>query len=188
MREEAGILTRQKPEPAGPFLRRLDPSDASAVLSAFAADPEMQRQGAVTSLADAQLYIANLLDPAHSSVPWAIVVDGVVHGLVCVRIDADNRSGWVSYWMHPLARGGHRMRRAVTTVANWALYEGGLERLELGHRVNNPASGTVALAAGFVREGTEREKFLIRGERIDVATYGRLRTDPWPQHEPFEMR
>jgi RimJ/RimL family protein N-acetyltransferase len=57
----------------------------------------------------------------------------------------------------------------------------GLERLELGHRVNNPASGAVARAAGFVHEGTEREKFLVDGERIDVLTYGRLRSDPWPE-------
>ncbi|NMA78262.1 MAG: GNAT family N-acetyltransferase [Actinomycetales bacterium] len=56
----------------------------------------------------------------------------------------------------------------------------GLERLELGHRVNNPASGAVARAAGFVQEGTERGKFLIDGERVDVLTYGRLRSDPGP--------
>lgn len=56
----------------------------------------------------------------------------------------------------------------------------GLDRLELGHRMNNPASGAVARAAGFVQEGTERGKFLIDGERVDVLTYGRLRSDPGP--------
>jgi RimJ/RimL family protein N-acetyltransferase len=56
----------------------------------------------------------------------------------------------------------------------------GLERLELGHRVDNPASGAVARAAGFLHEGTEREKFLIGGERVDVLSYGRLATDPAP--------
>ncbi|MGO1408991.1 MAG: GNAT family N-acetyltransferase [Brachybacterium sp.] len=56
----------------------------------------------------------------------------------------------------------------------------GLERLELGHRANNPASGAVARAAGFVHEGTERGKFLVDGERLDVLTYGRLVTDPAP--------
>ena len=44
--------------------------------------------------------------------------------------------------------------------------------------MNNPASGGVAHAASFVLEGREREKFLIDGERIDVLTYGRLRSDP----------
>ena len=85
------------------------------------------------------------------------------------------------------------MARAAATVANRALRPGeeggfGLERLELGHRVNNPASGAVARAAGFVHEGTERAKFLIDGERIDVLTYGRLRSDPFPAtaHLPLE--
>ena len=58
--------------------------------------------------------------------------------------------------------------------------DGGLERLELGDRVNNPASGAVARAAGFVQEGTERGKFLLEGTRVDVLAYGRLRSDPSP--------
>lgn len=65
-------------------------------------------------------------------------------------------------------------------VGQWAFDVRGLERLELGHRVTNPASGGVARRAGFVVEGTEREKFLIDGQRIDVLTYGRLRSDPTP--------
>ena len=38
----------------------------------------------------------------------------------------------------------------------------------------------VALAAGFIQEGVERDKFLVAGERVDVLTYGRLVTDPSP--------
>jgi RimJ/RimL family protein N-acetyltransferase len=53
--------------------------------------------------------------------------------------------------------------------------------------VNNPASGAVAAAAGFVKEGTEREKSLVDGQRVDVDTYGRLATDPWPHHDPLTM-
>lgn len=43
-------------------------------------------------------------------------------------------------------------------------------------------------AAGFVREGTERAKFLVHGERIDVDTYGRLRSDRFPEVDVLEMR
>lgn len=103
-------------------------------------------------------------------------------GLVAVSVDEANRSGWVFYWMHAAHRGRGVTARAVATVADWALTEepegAGLERLELGHRVNNPSSGGVALAAGFVQEGRERGKFLIDGERHDVLNYGRLRSDP----------
>ena len=70
---------------------------------------------------------------------------------------------------------------------NWALTSGGLYRLELGHRLNNPASRGVALAAGFIQEGIEREKFLIDGQRIDVVTYGRLASDPIPRTEPLPI-
>ena len=72
-------------------------------------------------------------------------------------------------------------------VAEWALAERRLERLELGHRVNNPASGVVARRAGFVKEGTQRQKFLVEGERLDVDTYGRLKTDPHPAFDPLPM-
>lgn len=45
----------------------------------------------------------------------------------------------------------------------------------------------MALAAGFVQEGLEREKFLIDGQRIDVVTYGRLASDPTPRTEPLPI-
>lgn len=168
-------------------LRPLLASDAGAVLAGFLSNPDMSRQGKVLTLADAELYVTNLLTSA-SQHPWAISREGTLVGLVCVSIDEANRTGWVSYWMNHAARGNGWMSRAVATVAEWALAAGGLERLELGHRVNNPASGAVARAAGFVKEGTERAKFLIDGERIDVDTYGRLRTDPAPSFVPLEIR
>ena len=90
-----------------------------------------------------------------------------------------------SYWLRAEHRGRGLASRAAATVADQALTPTagggwGLERLELGHRVNNPASAAVARAAGFVDEGVERGKFLIDGERLDVRICGRLRSDPWP--------
>ncbi len=63
----------------------------------------------------------------------------------------------------------------------------GFEVELLGHRANNPASGVVARAAGFVLEGTERAKFLVSGQRVDVLSYGRLATDPWPTAEELPL-
>ncbi|MFZ2625005.1 MAG: GNAT family protein [Propionibacterium sp.] len=79
------------------------------------------------------------------------------------------------------------MARAAATVADWAFTSRGLERLELGHRVNNPASGAIARHSGFVKEGTEREKFLVDEVRIDVDTYGRLQFDPTPSIDRIPM-
>lgn len=108
-------------------------------------------------------------------------------GVVAVTVDRTNRSGWFWYWMNRTHRGRGWTSRAAATVADVALREWGLERLELGHRMTNPASGRVALAAGFVHEGLERGKFLVEGARVDVVTYGRLATDPVPGYVPVPL-
>lgn len=61
------------------------------------------------------------------------------------------------------------------------------ERLELDHRVNNPASDIVARRASFVKEGTQRQKFLVGGERRDLDIYGRLKSDPHPTFDPVTI-
>lgn len=171
-----------------PYLRPLRYDDAEDVLGAFQSSEDMVRQGDVTTLGDAKRYVAALLAPQAPNRPWAVVHGDRLVGLVCVRVDEKNRSGWFWYWMHSGARGRGWMSRAAATVADWALTDWDLERLELGHRVNNPGSRVVARAAGFVKEGTERAKFLVQGERIDVDTYGRLRADPSPRYVPLPVR
>lgn len=168
-------------DPDGITLRTVRVDDAPAVRAAFTASADMARQGEVTDLDSARRYLDWLLGADRKAV--AITVAEALVGLVGVTVDADHRSGWVFYWMHVAHRGHALTSRAVATVCDRALApeaEGGwgLERLELGHRVDNPASGAVARAAGFVVEGREREKFLIGGQRVDVLTYGRLRSDP----------
>src|SRR5699024_12454434 len=97
----------------------------------------------------------------------------------------EDRNRWFSGWLQAAHSGQGLAPRAAVADDERALTppaEGGwgLERLELGHRANNPASGAVARATGFVHEGTERGTFLIDGRRVDVLTYGRLLTDPAP--------
>jgi RimJ/RimL family protein N-acetyltransferase len=170
-------------------LRRLEEPDSDGVLAAFRSSADMERQGSVRSAEQAIAYVARLLDPANHQIPWAIVdqTDELV-GLVVVRLDEANGNGWFWYWMNAVGRGRGWTSRAAATVANWALSHGGIHRLELGHRANNHASRAVALAAGFIQEGVEREKFLVDGNRIDVLTYGRLRTDPVPDIDTIPFR
>lgn len=168
-------------------LRRLCETDAVEVLAAFRSNVDMARQGDVSTLAEAEAYVSGLLDPDSAHEAWAVTDGGTLIGLVCVTVDEANRSGWFWYWMTDTARGRGWTSCAAATVAEWALTRRGLERLELGHRVNNPASGAVARRAGFIKEGTEREKFLVGGQRIDVDTYGRLRADPSPTFDALPM-
>lgn len=180
------------PEQSSCALRPVRAEDAPAVLAAFASHPDMRRQGDVDTLEDAERQVRWML--ADNLRATAIVdADDVLIGQVSIMIDTLNRSGWVSYWMHAAHRGQGLMSRAAVAACDRALTpttaDGwGLERLELGHRVNNPASGAVAAAAGFVREGRERGKFLMDGERIDVLTYGRLPADPAPTTESLPWR
>lgn len=170
------------------MVRPLAGDDVGDVLTAFLAADDMQRQGDVSTAEEATRYVDRLLRPDNAHSPWAVVddTDSLV-GLVVISVDHENRSGWFWYWMHASCRGRGWISRAAATVANWALADGGLHRLELGHRANNPASRAVALAAGFVQEGVEREKFLVDGQRVDVLTYGRVRSDPVPSTVPLPM-
>jgi hypothetical fusion protein len=172
----------------GTTLRRLEARDAVRVLEAFTFADDMARQGQVTTLPEAETYVARLLDPQGTHLPFAMVGEqDLLLGLVALSVDAENLNAWFWYWTHPSGRRRGWTGRAAATVANWALTTGGLHRLELGHRANNLASRGVALAAGFIYEGTEREKFLVGAERIDVLTYGRLASDPVPTTEPLRI-
>ena len=168
------------PAPELRGLRRLRAADAPGVLDAFLAHPDMARQGDVTDEASALAYVRRLVSPPNAA--YVIAGEERIRVLVGITVDTANRLGWVFYWTHVADRGLGLATAATVAVANHALApEGlGLERLELGYRVDNTASARVASAAGFVVEGRERAKFLVDGRRVDVVTCGRLRDDPWP--------
>jgi len=169
----------------GLILRPWSAGDAPAVLAAFA-EPEMERQaGAVIGTAeDAAAWVRARQDhwQAGSAYSFAAVAcDGDVLGGVMVSgVDRRHLTGWVSYWTTAAARGRGVATSACLALSEWALSDLGLFRLELGHRVNNPASCRVASRAGFRAEGLERQKLLYDGVRYDVELHARLATDPAP--------
>ena len=111
----------------------------------------------------------------------AIVSHGVAVGNVSLgRIEHRHDTAWVSYWVRESHRGRGLATRSVVTLASWAFGDGGLFRLELGHRVDNPASGRVARAAGFTHEGSQRSKLRYGSDRFDCESYARLATDAVP--------
>lgn len=114
-------------------LRRLLQADAPAVLSAFASNPDMARQGDVSTVLEAMRYVGRLIGHDSSHETWAIVDGDALVGLVCVSVDDVNRNSWFWYWMTATVRGRGWMTRAMVTVAEWALTVRGLGRLELGH-------------------------------------------------------
>ncbi|SFQ67529.1 Protein N-acetyltransferase, RimJ/RimL family [Amycolatopsis arida] len=167
------------------LLRPWVSGDRDAVLGAFA-DPEMGRQSSepVDTAAAAAAWIAArqrhwAVDRAYS---WAVTdTEGAVLGSVEVSaVDRRHDTGWVSYWTVAPARGRGVASTACRVVSDWALRDLGLFRLELGHRLNNPASCRVATHAGFRPEGIQRDKLRYGDRRYDVEIHARLATDPDP--------
>lgn len=169
-------------------LRPLRLADAPQVLAAFLSSPDMARQGEVSTLAEAEAYVRMLLEFPARQVPLAVVENSALVGLVCGTIDEANLSAWVWYWLHAEHRGRGLSSRALAALSAELFSSYRLQRLELGLRVNNPASKLVAERCGFILEGRERGKFLINGQRIDVLNYARLPTDPIPPISPLEFR
>lgn len=164
-------------------LRPWSTDDAAALLAARWSSTDLNTQFAGTDFsneAQAAEYIDMFLPFGDRVKNWAVIEDGVAVGNVGVSaIEMRHETAWASYWLARGVRGRGYASRALQSVAAWA-FDAGLFRLELGHRVNNPASCRVATAAGFVAEGIERQKLRYGTERFDVETHARLASDPKP--------
>ncbi|MBD8101260.1 MULTISPECIES: GNAT family N-acetyltransferase [unclassified Plantibacter] len=165
------------------FLRPWDADDAQSLHAAFVENVDLAPQfghADLSTVQDAVQFIERALTSSESRLNWAVVRNGSVVGNVGVSaIDRRHSTAWLSYWLIAGARGSGLATRAVRTVADHAFREG-LFRLELGHRVNNPASCGVATRAGFLAEGIERQKLAYGDDRFDVELHARLATDPAP--------
>ncbi|WP_031164664.1 GNAT family N-acetyltransferase [Streptosporangium roseum] len=158
-------------------LRGWRPDDAPVLIRAFGS-PDMAQQAArPIDTPQAALEWMGTWGFRDDAQAFAVVLDGQVVGNVAVsNIDA-HANGWVSYWTTPQARGRGVAVAAARKLAEWAFRERGLFRLELGHRLSNPASCAVATRAGFLTEGIERAKLSYGGVRYDVERHARLATD-----------
>ena len=192
----AAALSGTRPE-AGPMaaveLRPWRESDAESLLHALLACPDLRKQfgyGNMSTVAKClQVIRRQLAICLPSTQNFAVSVGGQALGNVGIsHIEHRLDTGWMHYWLAPEARGRGLATRAVASVAGWAFREQDLFRLELGHRVNNPASCSVAIRAGFPAEGVERQKVKEGRHRLDVETHARLRTDPPPAVELLPLR
>ncbi|MFI9204710.1 GNAT family N-acetyltransferase [Streptomyces sp. NPDC053048] len=176
---------REVIEAFGLTLRPWGGDDAASVADAYT-EPLMRWQAPqpVESVDDAREWIRTRSRQWKSGEAYAFAIvdsSGITLGNVTIgAVDRRHSTGWVSYWTTAAARGRGIATRACRAASRWAFDDLGLFRLELGHRVNNPASCRVATAAGFAAEGMQRQKLLYDGVRYDVETHARLATDPEP--------
>ena len=85
--------------------------------------------------------------------------------------------GEIGYWSVPERRGRGLMTEALRALVRWAFEGVGLRRLELLVDPRN-ASRRLGERAGFVAEGTLRQRSLQRGVPVDDVVLGLLTTDP----------
>lgn len=169
------------------LLRPWRPGDAADLCLLYQSSPDLGTQfnQALPDQNSAERFIQTSLtfDP-DVACNFAIELNGMAVGNVGIsNINRRHLSAWVYYWLSSDARGQGLATRAAATLSSWAMEDLGIFRLELGHRINNPASCKVALGSGFLAEGVERSKLQYGDERYDVETHARLRTDPTPAVE-----
>ncbi|GAA5027366.1 GNAT family N-acetyltransferase [Microbacterium fluvii] len=164
--------------------------DAEALARAVRTTPDLDRQfggDAPAALDEAQRWIATQLATTDTHRGWAITADDVPVGSIGLsHIERRHGTAWAHYWLALDARGQGLATRALASAAEWAFAQG-LHRLELGHRVDNPASCRVAVRAGFGAEGVEREKLRYGDARFDVELHARLVGDADPGVQPLEF-
>ncbi|MDH6188638.1 RimJ/RimL family protein N-acetyltransferase [Streptomyces sp. CZ24] len=148
--ETDGTAPLALPQAPGLRLRYWEPSDAPAVLGAFAT-PEMARQSGrpVTTLAEAATWITDRRAARETGREHSFAVlspgtgghpdEGRLLGNVTVgAVDPVHQTGWISYWTLASARGRGVATTALRALADWSFTELSLFRLELGHRTQQP--------------------------------------------------
>ncbi|SNR57138.1 GNAT family N-acetyltransferase [Blastococcus mobilis] len=85
--------------------------------------------------------------------------------------------GEAGYWTAPGQRGRGLTGEALRVLSDWALDAVGVHRVELLVDPANTGSRRVAESAGFLAEGTIRQRFRFRGQPSDLVLYARLAVD-----------
>ncbi|MBU2666118.1 GNAT family N-acetyltransferase [Actinoplanes bogorensis] len=111
-----------------------------------------------------------------SGAGWALEVGGEVAGQLSMRhVDLhEGRVEW-SYWVLPAARGKGVATTALIAATEW-VFSVGVHRAELDHSSRNEASCRVATKAGYLAEGTARQRGLHSDGWHDMHLHARLRS------------
>jgi RimJ/RimL family protein N-acetyltransferase len=169
--------------PAGELLLRPWRDDDVDAVWAATQDPLLRKWNDAGSQSpdDVRALLARRADwSAGDHASFAVVTGDELLGAVSLHsIDRAQGEAEVGYWTVAAARGRGVAVRATRAVCDWAFGTLGLDRVQLFHAVENPASGRVAAKAGFTLEGRLRRGHRYGdGVRHDELLWSRLCDDP----------
>lgn len=93
------------------------------------------------------------------------------------RLDEDHAFGEIGYSLHPQHWRKGYMSEAFTLILPFAFQKMGLHRVEANVNVDNVASSTLLVRAGFQKEAHFRENYYYNGQFLDSHIYGLLEKD-----------
>jgi RimJ/RimL family protein N-acetyltransferase len=171
--------------PAGELLLRPWRADDVAAVWAAGQDPALRQwnDSGTSSPDDVRASLTRRADWSggdHASFAVVAAAGGHLLGSVSLHaIDRAQGDAELGYWTVPEARGRGVAVRATQAVCAWAFPALQLDRVQLFHAVENPASGRVAAKAGFTMEGRLRRSHRYGdGVRHDELLWSRLSDDP----------
>jgi ribosomal-protein-serine acetyltransferase len=108
----------------------------------------------------------------------AIVVDGRVVGVLGFhRVDWENRSTSIGYWIAEAAQGRGTVTQAVRALTDHAFRTWKLNRVEVRAGVDNARSRAIPARLGFTEEGVLREAERVGDRYVDHVVYAVLAAD-----------
>ncbi len=107
--------------------------------------------------------------------PTAIRAAGTFIGSAGLRIERRLGSAEIGYWVDGGWEGRGAVSRAAAALADYALLDLRLERVEIRTATHNARSRAVAERLGFTHERTMPRALAVRGDHHDLAVYVRHR-------------
>ena len=102
----------------------------------------------------------------------------IVGGIGIVHADHENECVSLGYWLDHEQCGRGLMTAAVKAMTLWCLTDLGRHRVQIQAAVGNTASRRIPERLGFTQEGLLRQAAIVRGVRLDMVLYARLKSDP----------
>ena len=167
------------------ILRPFRAEDAKAMFDNWASDPEVTKflsWPAYKSIDDAHTILKIWLEGYEKTdfYQWAIVLKGLdqpIGSISVVNSETKVAMAEIGYCIGKPWWGRGIMPEAVKAVMAYLFREVGMQRLEVGHDPNNPASGAVIRKCGFQYEGTLRRRIRSNQGITDVAWYSMLKEE-----------